>query len=175
MLSSDIVLWVNSNDMVLGKARLVDVHERHLMHRLGVVFFRDAQNRFFLTRLAEGTLFGGSTDATLSFHVRAEESFEEALKRETFSQTGYRRAPKQVGHFVLDRDPEHVFCRVFEAVFDGPVFLDARVHSAGRFLSVGEIEAGLGGETLVPWFLSAWKTVVANLGNRAGVDAPGLE
>jgi isopentenyldiphosphate isomerase len=155
----EIVLWVNSNDMVLGKLMVSDCHERHLMHRLGIVFLYNSLGRVFITkRHSEDHWMPGKTDATASFHVPADESWEDCVGRETFAQTGFRRTPEYIGHFAIDREPEHVYARVYRATFDGPVTQNPHLHEAGQFMLVDDIDQGLAKENRTPWLSSAWQT-----------------
>ncbi len=155
---NDWVHWVNANDAELGRMTLTQVHERKLLHRLGVIFIQNEKKETLLIQRAENREpFPGLTDASISFHVHATETVLETAKRELFAQTGLRIEPAFLGFSVVDRDPDHVIVHVFELTYDGIVQPQSRYAKAGRYLPADEINRGLPREAATHYLQAAWK------------------
>ncbi|MBI4097533.1 MAG: phosphoribosylaminoimidazolesuccinocarboxamide synthase [Candidatus Levybacteria bacterium] len=112
---SEKVDVVDENLKILYKTTKKSAHKKGLLHKTVIAQVRDSKGRYILTRQAPDRQDPGQYVSPVGGHVRAEESDEQALKREAMEELGisdfrYKYVGKQIFHRkILGRDENHYF------------------------------------------------------------------
>ena len=134
---------VNSEDLIIGKASRVQVHNNQLMHRsVHILVFNFAGSLFLQKRSMIKDESPGLWDSSAAGHVESEEDYLNCAKRETeeeLSLSGVQldeilTIPAQSKTFW-----EHV--RVYKCVTDGKICTDKNEISEGRYFKLSEARA----------------------------------
>lgn len=106
---------------------------------------RDASGDLLLQRIARpGTATHGLWGSSAAGHVRAEEPYGTAMRREIFEELGARpRAIRWVGKFAMEELDRKKFIGVFTAEVKEPLKPAMREIQELAFFSLDEIREGL--------------------------------
>jgi isopentenyldiphosphate isomerase len=147
-------LWhVSEGDEPIGRVERGKAHEKMAMHRAGIVFLVDKQNRVYVTRRAASKkIFPKCYDASSSFHVSYGEGYDEAARREAMEELGLSKPLTKIGKFSHYDVPESQFVAVFVMDYDGEkIRLDPKEASGGRFHQLEEVGRIVREELVTPW------------------------
>ena len=152
------MLWyVDEEDRVIGSVSRDEAHRNMLLHRTGIVFLFDSEDRVFLQHRANKPTFPNRYDASSSFHVTYGEDYETAAKRELQEETGVRVALRYVGKFVHHDSPEHQIVAVFVGSYDGKIRLDPTEAVNGIWYEQEAADKIIKGGNVTPWLRDGWK------------------
>lgn len=109
---------VNEQDEPVGATNLFDAYGRGLIHRLARVFVEDGQGNVLLQKRSAHVLAPDRWSDSAAGHVDAEESYENAARREMYEEIGVRADNlEQIAHY-LSHDPySDIVLHRFNAVF----------------------------------------------------------
>jgi isopentenyldiphosphate isomerase len=147
-------LWhVDDDDKALGRVARDEAHARGVLHRSGIVFLIDGNERVYLVmRAATKRIFPSRYDSSASFHVEHGESYATAARREAREELGIDKAVTRVGKFRHDDPPEHQFVEVFTMAYAGePIVLDPGEGASGAFVDRAEAARIVREAPCTPW------------------------
>ena len=148
---SELVDIVDDNDSVIGTATREDAHTKGYIHRSVLWYVFDSDGQVFVNQRTEdkdfyplywSIVFGG--------HVKSGQSYEEAVKVESYEECGVESSPFLIGSFqkrIDNEDKENV--QVYGFVCDD-LKLDPKEILKGEFLSLGELEEKIKSENFLP-------------------------
>lgn len=115
----ELVDVVNEHDEVLRQADKQECHQKGLLHRTVIGELIDSKGNWTLVRQAKDKQDAGQYVSPVGGHVKAGETAEAALKRETFEELGIQEFEyKFVGKKILNREvigrKENHFFLVYE-------------------------------------------------------------
>ncbi len=149
---------VNKKDRVLGRIDRATAHKKGILHRSGIVFLFNSDNKVLITHRSEKKeTFPDMLDASAAFHVRYGEKYDEAAERELKEETGIKAKVRYIGKFVHHDDPEHEFVAVFVATSDRRIKLDKSESDSGRFYTKEQVDKLLETQKATPWFKLGWR------------------
>lgn len=143
-MREEIVDVVNESNQVLCQATKTDAHRQGLLHRTVMAQVRDYHDNMVLVRQAIGRQDASQLVSPVGGHVRANESEEDALKRETFEEIGlidfsYKFIGRFIfNRFILGRQENHYFS-VFEIGASSVDFVLGQEAVAVETLSEAEV------------------------------------
>ena len=139
----EILDVVDSEDLIIGKASRVQVHNNGLMHRsVHILVFNSTGSLFLQKRSMIKGESPGLWDSSAAGHVESGEDYLNCAKRETeeeLSLSGVQldeilAIPAQIKTFW-----EHV--RVYKCVTDRKICIDKKEISEGRYFKLSEARA----------------------------------
>jgi len=155
---------VNENDKVLGKISRDEAHSKLLLHRSGMVFLMNSNDKILINmRSQKHETFPSCYDSSVSFHVKYGETYEIAAKRETEEEIRIKSPLKFIGKFMHIDPPEYQILFVFLCVSNEKPIIDPEEFSSGKFYSIKEAEKIVQNENITPWFREGWKILTKHL------------
>lgn len=128
---------VDQNDNVIGQARRGKVHQdKKLIHRSVYILIYNSKGELFMHQRSETK----DTDplfwtVSASGHVTANDSYEEAAKRELFEELGVKIPLKYINKLVIELPRETEMTAIFRAMSEGPFRLHPIEIKTGKFFS----------------------------------------
>lgn len=144
---------VSEGDEPIGRVERNKAHESMAMHRSGIIFLIDRQNRVYLTkRAASKKIFPKCYDVSVAFHVAYGESYEGAAKREANEELGLSKPLTKIGKFSHYDVPESQFVAVFVMDYAGEkIRLDPAETTSGKFYPLEDVGRIVREERVTPW------------------------
>ncbi len=165
-MTDELLDVVNEKDEAIATATRSTVHERGLLHRGVHVFLFDEAGRMLVQkRSAARAQYPSVWDCSVSEHVKAGESYHEAVRRGLLEELGIGDAALQpLVHFKMEYGPnDHEISMLFKAVvhtdrveFDPVEIEQIEYHSLAElrsFLENGERPFSYWFEQLLLWAL----------------------
>jgi len=116
---------VDEDDNVVGKGERNAVHEKRLLHRALQVIIANSKNEVLLQfRKATKKQFPLFWDGSVSGHVSAGQTAEQAARREMMEEIGIRTPLEFVGKFRVNDKVGDEIVSVFFGRSDGPFKFD---------------------------------------------------
>jgi len=110
---------VDKENNVIGSQPRDEVHEKGLPHRTVMFFVLDEQGRILVTKRTENKdFFPGYWSIVLGGHVKAGESYEDALLSEMKEEVGTIGEYKEIGEFIKDIEEETEHVKVYSVSID---------------------------------------------------------
>jgi isopentenyl-diphosphate delta-isomerase len=161
VILTEILYHVNEDDEVLGSVSRSEAHLRGLLHRSGMVFLTNSQDKILINmRSSEKETFPSCYDSSVSFHVTYEETYEDSAKRETLEEISIEASLKTIGKFIHKDPPEYQIVSVFLCISDIEPIIDHEEFSSHRFYSITEVERIIKNSKITPWLRDGWKLFI---------------
>ncbi|MDP3765869.1 MAG: NUDIX domain-containing protein [Nanoarchaeota archaeon] len=148
----EMIVIVDDNDNVIGKATWKEMMDKGLLHRTSNVLVFNSKGELFVHKRANTVrLYPGMYDVKIGGSVRTEENYEEAAKRELKEEAGILN-PKLIELFKLKsrRKDNNVNRTIFKCVYDGQLKLDKSEVEDGRFMKIRDVKKLLDKNNLSP-------------------------
>ena len=154
------VVFVNSQDEVLGQMEKLQDHKNCLLHLAFSVFLFNEKGEMLLQKRAEGKYHSPDqwTNACCS-HTRLDEAYLDAAKRRTKEELGIECELTEKFHFIYKADVgeglwEHELDYVFTGNFEGKFDLNTDEVSEVRYVSVADLQKEISEkpEHFTEWF-----------------------
>jgi isopentenyldiphosphate isomerase/intracellular septation protein A len=146
---------VSPQGKVVGKALRSAVHGNpDLLHPVIHVHIVNSSGQLFLQkRSSEKDLYPGRWDTAIGGHVMSGESIERALHREAEEELGISMGDfKPLFRYVHKNDFESELVHGFFFQDEGPLYINKKEISEGRFWEIAAIEKNLGRNVFTPNF-----------------------
>lgn len=164
MAEDELFDIVDEDDAVVGQAGRKECHDTHLIHRSVMFFLLDGEKRVFVNRrTANKEFFPRYWSIAFGGHVRAGESYGEALCRELLEETGLEGEATELASFKYRLPEENENVKVYAVQTDSPPRLDASEIEEGTFMSVGELTEKLGRDSFLPQTEGLYRILSAHL------------
>lgn len=110
---------VNKDNYVIDQKHRKEVHDERLPHRSVMFFVKDEEGNILVTKRSDNKrYYPGFWSIVLGGHVKAGDSYEESLKKESEEEIGGIEEYKFIGSFVKDIEEETEFVRLYEVIVD---------------------------------------------------------
>ena len=152
--NKEIFPIVDEQGNVVGSATRGECHDgSKLLHPVVHLHLFDSLGRIYLQqRPLWKDIQPGKWDAAVGGHVDFGETIEEALVREVREEVGLTDfEPQFLQRYVFESEREKELVHVFRTTYDGEVVPSDEL-DGGRFWSIEEIRAAIGGGVLTPNF-----------------------
>lgn len=137
----ELLYLVDTDDNVLGSIDRDQAHKTLALHRSGMIFILNKQNRIFIQQRAKTKkTFPGVYDAGSTFHIVYGESYKEAAERELFEETGIKGSLKLLSKFLHKDPPEYQIAVVFSCHSDETITLDPEEAASGEWMDVEQVD-----------------------------------
>ncbi|MFQ6010459.1 MAG: NUDIX domain-containing protein [Candidatus Aenigmatarchaeota archaeon] len=153
---------VDENDNVIRTEEREAVHSTNAWHRQAHIFIFNSKGEMLVQlRSPDKDRFPGTLEGSMTEHVRAGESYEEAAARGLKEEFGINIPLKELLHFRIEYSPnERVIGKLFEGNYDGEVKLSEETVNV-RFMNENQLKELLekSPHKLAPWFIEnlKWK------------------
>ena len=151
---AELLPIVNEEGDVTGSATRGKCHDgSKLLHPVVHLHLFDSDGRLYLQRRPLWKdIQPGKWDTAVGGHVDWGEDIETALMREIREELGISNAgPQFLVRYVFESEREKELIHVYKARYDGEVRPSDEL-DGGRFWTLQEIDAAIGGEILTPNF-----------------------
>ncbi|UCG67978.1 MAG: NUDIX domain-containing protein [Thermoplasmata archaeon] len=154
-MSNEFFDIVDENDNVVGKTSREECHEKGLIHRSVMFFVFDDEERVLVTKRTKNKdFFPGYWSIVLGGHVQAEESYEEAVLRETIEETGLNPKPFFITSFKKRIPEEKENVKVYGIVAREEdmedIILNKEELEEGEFLDLVDLEKKINTDNFLP-------------------------
>ena len=134
---------VDSEDMVIGKASRLQVHNDDLMHRsVHILVFNSTGSLFLQKRALVKDESPGLWDSSAAGHVESGEDYISCAKRELNEELSLSDVQLDEVLFIPAQSTtfwEHV--RVYKCVTDSNIYINKNEISEGRYIKLSEVRA----------------------------------
>lgn len=159
----EMLYHVDDNDSVLGQIDRSKAHKKAFLHRTGIVFLMNSEDRILICkRNSNKKTFPSCYDSSVSFHVTYGETYEESAKRETKEEIRIEAHLQPIGKFIHQDPPEYQIVAVFLCISDANPVIDRTEFSEEFLLFVDEVERLVQKERVTPWLKYGWSARVAS-------------
>ena len=158
---------VDKSDKVIGTEEREVVHSTGTWHRQAHIFiFNSSGEMLVQLRSPDKDRFPGTLEGSMTEHVRAGESYEDAARRGLMEEFGIDITLKQLLYFRAEYGPEErIIGKLFEGHFDGEVKLSNETVEV-KFVNEEQLKELLekSPHKLAPWFIEnlKWKLGLPN-------------
>ena len=152
--NKEIFPIVDEQGNVMGSATRGECHDgSKLLHPVVHLHLFDSLGRIYLQqRPLWKDIQPGKWDTAVGGHVDFGETIEEALVREVREEVGLTDfEPQFLQRYVFESEREKELVHMFRTTYDGEVVPSDEL-DGGRFWSIEEIRAAIGGGVLTPNF-----------------------
>jgi len=142
---------VDEDDNVIGQATRKEIHDKKLIHRAVYFFILDKKGRIFVTqRTKNKEFFKEYWSVALGGHLKAGETYDEAVVREVKEEANIDDKPFYMGSFKVRIPEEDENIRVYGFVTDKKPELDSFELKQGMFLTREEMKEKIKKEKFLP-------------------------
>jgi isopentenyl-diphosphate delta-isomerase type 1 len=142
---------VDEEDQVIGEATREECHKEGLLHRSVMFFVFNESRKILVTKRTDNKdFFPGYWSIVLGGHVRAGESYEEAVAREVEEEVGLKVAPFFIEAFKKRIPEEKENVKVYGVVISEESRLNKDELEEGEFLDLDGLEKRLKKEKFLP-------------------------
>ena len=139
---------VDEDDKVVGKATRKECHSKGLLHRSVMFVIFDSKGRILVNKRSQTKdFFPGYWSLALGGHVGSGETYDEAVVREAFEETGLSGKPFRIGAFKKRIPEEKENVVVYGITADRKPKFDAGEIAHGEFLGLDELDGELSKKT----------------------------
>ena len=117
-----------------------EIKEKKLRHKAAFIILKNSKNQYFVAQRSRTKktyplkwAFGAGGA------VMANESFDDAARRELEEELGIKEKVEYLFDFPFDSEEIHYLAKVYETNFDKEVIIDNREYEQGRWARVEEI------------------------------------
>lgn len=120
---------IDEENIVVGKTTKQEAHAKGALHRTAMAHVKDTKGRWLFVKQSSGRQDAGQYVLPMGGHVKAGETEEEALKRETLEELGlkdfkHRYIGKAIyNRYVLNRQENH-YLILYEVISDAKPILN---------------------------------------------------
>ena len=156
---------VNELDEVIGQATRSDVHLNQHLHRSTHIILTNSKRQIFLQlRSMSKDTNPGLWDSSAAGHVEAGESYADCAARELEEELGVKVAVEQlleIGQLQPAVETGNEFVRIYAAMSDGQITLEAGEIDDGRWFDKADVDAWIleKPQELAPSFLVIWEVI----------------
>jgi len=140
----EIIDIVNEHDEVIDRAPRDSVHERKLMHRAAHVLLMHPEKGVFLQlRSMTKDTNPGLWDSSAAGHVDSGEAYIDCASRELLEELGVLVSPShlhEIGRMSPVAENGFEFIRIYKAVSQDPIVLQASEVEDGKWVQADELE-----------------------------------
>jgi 8-oxo-dGTP pyrophosphatase MutT (NUDIX family) len=140
-VQDEIVVVVDENNNVVGKAPRYIMRNRGLAHRATYILVFNWNGELFVQkRTPTKDIYPGYYDVATGGVVLAGETYEESARRELEEELGIRGVPlTRLFDFYYEETGNRVWGRAYTCIYDGRIDLQEEEVENGRFCSVDEV------------------------------------
>lgn len=153
---------VDDHDQVTGTATRAEVHANRLMHRAVHVFLRNKRDEILLQqRSMLKDVHPGDWDSSVSGHVDAGETYDQAAHREIREEMGVTSGGlREITHITPCENTGWEHVRLFTADHHGPIRFPCAEIQAAQWFPVAEIDAWIASRPsdFATGFLECWRS-----------------
>ena len=135
---------VDDRDEVIGTASREAVHSRGLKHRsVHLLVFNRSGEVLLQKRSKRKDTFPNTWDSTVSGHVDAGESYDQAVIRESQEEMGleFDEAPARLFKIKACEETGQEFCWIYQSHHEGPFLPNEDEVSAVKWFSTKDLES----------------------------------
>ncbi|MBB4868015.1 isopentenyldiphosphate isomerase [Pseudomonas nitritireducens] len=142
------IAWVDDDDQLLGSLPRAELRARGLIGRgTFILLFNSAGELCVHRRTLSKAVYPGYWDPAAGGMVQADESYAESAARELEEELGIAGVELRAhGTFFFDQPDNRLWCAVFSAVSDAPLFLQPEEVLEAKFIdphqALAEAKAG---------------------------------
>lgn len=155
---------VDESGQIIGKATRTECHSgSFLLHPVvHLHIFNQAGELYLQKRSMEKDIQPGKWDTAVGGHVDYGEDIKTALKREVNEELGITEFhPIFAFQYPFKSDKEYELVHTFYTIYDGPIILDPKEISEGKFWRITNIQNHLGKNVFTPNFEGEFEGVIA--------------
>lgn len=161
-MAEEIVDIVDENDKVIGKGERGKVHSSNTWHRGVHIFVFNTEGKLLVERrISTKDIYPDYYGCSVSEHVKAGESYEEAAGRGLMEELGIGKAEIKELAVIKIRIPEDLMInRFYEAkVGKEDLKMQAEEKEGIEFMGIGEIQKHIRKKEkkFAPWFLECFE------------------
>ncbi len=138
---SELIDIVDENDEIIEQCSRKEAHSRGLRHRSVMFFVLSPDGRIMVTERSKNKdFFPGYRSVVMGGHVKAGDSYDEALKREVKEEIGTFGDYKEIGRFTKDIPEETENVRLYTVTVDpDKIRLAEDEFADGEFMSLDQV------------------------------------
>lgn len=167
----EILDIVDENNEVVGQTTRGECYKKGLLHRAVNIFIFNSKGEVFLHKRSNKKLkYPGAWDMSSSEHVRARESFDQAVKRGLKEELGIKVSLKLIipihridSGYQSKKDTylDNELIQTYKGIYDGEMNFDPNEIADGKFFTVEEVNQMIADKKIqfTPWFLKDWELV----------------
>ncbi len=154
----ELVDVVDDQGRTIATVTRREVRERHLPHRATYILVFNHRGELFIhLRTPTKDVYPSYWDVCVGGVVTAEESFDDAARREAAEELGIELNPERLFPFLYTDAQWIVHGMVYRVVHDGPFRLQAEEIVRGEFVPVEEVTRRAAMERFCPDGLSVFR------------------
>ncbi|MFA6082521.1 MAG: NUDIX domain-containing protein [Patescibacteria group bacterium] len=144
-MNDELLDVIDLDDNVVGKATRAQIYAERLPHRIVHVLIFNNDGKILLTKMSKNRkIFGGHFGTAAGGHVKSDESYEDAAKRELFEEIGIDTKIEMLDmNWYIDTrqdKPLHKSIAVFKAIHNGPFSLSPDEVDDVQFYAKDEVD-----------------------------------
>ena len=131
---------IDENGNILAITSRKEIKEKNLRHKAAFIILKNSKNQYFIAqRSATKKVYPLKWAFGAGGGVMADESYDDAAKRELEEELGVKEPVKYVFDFSFDSKEIHYLAKVYEILFDKEVVIDKTEYEIGKWATVKEI------------------------------------
>lgn len=132
---------VNEDDEIVGTAKREDCHKSNLVHRAVAAFIFNDNGKLLLQKRSKSKdLCRGCWDCSISGHLDINESYEDAVKRESKEGLGIEPDLKQLFSIKVRQEIDNENVKLFFGKNNGPFAFNKKEADKIDFFSIDKIK-----------------------------------
>lgn len=156
----ELLYLVDTGDNVLGYIDRDQAYKILALHRSGMVFILNKQNKVFVQHRAETKrTFPRVYDASSTFHIVYGESYKEAAERELFEETGIKGSLKLLSKFLHKKIRRNTGSCCFLCHSDEIITLDPEEAASGEWMYAEQLDKVISENRTTPWLRDGFKLI----------------
>ena len=117
-----------------------EIKEKKLRHKASFIILKNSKNQYFIAqRSATKRVYPLKWAFGAGGAVMANESYDDAAKRELEEELGVKEKVEYLFDFSFDSNEIHYLAKVYEVIFDKEVIIDKTEYEIGKWANDKEI------------------------------------